>query len=336
MEQRAGLMLDRLMSWTAFNAAFAVASVLGVALAAIGGKYLPNDDGRSIPLATAKIMLAERVWQAHADQAEPCIAFLGDSRTAFQVNSADFSTPGCRAGNYAFPGLYTKTIDSVARGIGRPKLIVFSYSESIFHPQQDTWKDRLLSWSLPRSVYLSLARTSAAVSAIFSEKTKPSDGWSWNAALGRWIYDGVDKRQLASLPSRDAELTAMAKSYFVEVERDPALQERVTAFFVGLASRSERLAIVIPPSMPGYSEASEILAPGEQAAYLEAARSAARTLGLPLLDCASASTCGLDASDFADPLHMNDKGAAKWTASIKERLKVQDIVGSPARAIIVP
>ncbi|KRE22546.1 hypothetical protein ASE66_25475 [Bosea sp. Root483D1] len=321
------------MNWNSFNTAFVISTVLGVAVAAAGGRYLPSDDGRSIPLVTANIMRTERIWQAHTGQPEACIAFLGDSRTAFQLNSSEFSMPDCKASNYAFPGLFAKTVGSVAQAIGRPKLIVFTYSESIFQQRPETWKDHLLSWRIPRSVYLSFARTTAAVSAVFSDKRKPSDGWWWNPALGRWIYDGVDKRQLASLPSRDSEIHTMAVSYFVKVKRPPTLEEDVKAFLMSLATRTERLVVAIPPSMPGYRDVADSVAPGEHAAYLDAARSAAKSLGLPVLDCAVASTCGLDVSDFADPVHMNDKGAAKWTAVVKERLRIQALIPTKAAAL---
>jgi hypothetical protein len=307
-------------SWRSFSLTFAVVVPILLAGVAVGGHALPEPYGSFVPLGISNIMRSEAVW-TRPSEPPSCVVLLGDSRVAFHINTAALSRPDCHWANLAYPALGGRTLVSVAREAAAkgpaPRLIVLGITEGIFQIDVRTQNSGETIQSIPlvRRALLGQQRAVRAFEGLFG--VEPVDnGWSWDGKLGRWVYHSLTSRTWARLPSRAAEATAMARTYFVADSLPRDLDVRVGDLLDAMLAVGVPLAVLLPPASLDFVEEADRIAPGEVNRFRESVRANALHRGVRVIDCANPAACGLSEDDFADPLHLNAKGAEVLTATL--------------------
>src|SRR5947207_2793486 len=111
----------------------ACTATLVVAAGAIGNA-LPEPQRSFVPMLASDDFVRDEFVRRHpvAETPSPCIAFLGDSRVAFNIAAAtvDSRLPdGCRSQNYGFPALNLDQIAGIASKLAVTRTIVVSITE---------------------------------------------------------------------------------------------------------------------------------------------------------------------------------------------------------------
>lgn len=260
----------------------------------------------------------EKILQAHQNSLNGCLAFVGDSRIAFHVEASKFSG-SCSARNYAFPGLNSETTLEIANRLTSAETIVLGVTEGMFQrPTRPVW-EKLVSFDLIRFAFLGQQRLLRWVDSLYGIFPL-SDGWSWDGVLGRWAWQSLNERVFITAETRDAETRAMAVSYYRTDRIPPDIDRMATDLIRDVGARARQLAVVMPPSLPGFIAISEEVAPGEFARYRSAVINSALSAGHLVIECKTLAICGLELTDFADPVHLNAKGAAVWTTFLLREL----------------
>jgi hypothetical protein len=300
--------------WPSWFAIFGAACLSTFAAVPVIGNALPGHYGQFIPMPVRdEFVLRHPV----ADTPKPCIAFLGDSRTAFNISSAivDRSLPGgCRSQNYGFPALAPRKIIHLASEISVSNAIVVSLSETMVASKPDTGLvTRILETSWIRWLYLGHQRLLNLFRASHGQEALDS-GWRWMSAEKRWRYIGLEQRSMVSLPTYEQEASAMAASYFQT--RPPVDEHHLRWFLSALSSRAPRVIVIIPPSEAKFQLLANRYQGGMQPIW-DAIKGVATTSGADIIDC---SRSCVDPSGFADPVHLNEKGLEQYSRRLAQEL----------------
>jgi hypothetical protein len=295
------------------------------------GSVLPKPFGNYNSLANGPLR-AEVVLENVAATTTPCVLFVGDSRVAFGINAATLSTPACEARNYGYPTLGLEMagdiIDNSGATSAATRTLVVGITEAMFpgRPVRSigelSWKElhlgnvgsALLRIRFVMRVYLALSRFQHLVAM------RPYvEAWPWRADLGRWSSSSLTERELAHLPSMDSEVRSMAQNYYGE-HRPIEFSEYDLSWLRNMARKTNEVVLLILPSFPRFVEQAELIDPSRKRLFDLSVHDLADREGYRLLDCTKLENCGLTDDDFADPVHLNDKGAAALTKAVGQFL----------------
>lgn len=303
---------------------FAGTLAASVAFVCIGNS-LPAPHGTFIPMLAGHDFVRDEFVRSNAlaEDASPCVAFLGDSRVAFNISASavDRLLPNeCRAQNYGFPSLSLERIEGLLSDLLVPRTVVVSVSESmLFHRDgaSPPLVERILREKWVRSIYLGQQRLLEFMRALQGKPSRAS-GWTWSSDQKKWLYSGLGDRAMVRLPSYRKEADDLAVRYFA---RNRIGQEKeLRAFLANIAKRGAMLIVVIPPSEIRFQGRSEHHGPGKQRTAWRIIARVTREVGAILIDCSS--EC-VDPSGFGDPVHLNELGAAQYSSYLAQRIATQ-------------
>lgn len=300
-------------------------TIANLVVFSVVGNFLPQKFGSYIP-----IRLRDQYIRSHAgaETLRPCIAFLGDSRVAFNVSGAivDRHLPGsCSSQNYGFPGIFLDDMSRLEPDL-TPKIAVISPTETMLSEptsllsaleQRGALLVRAtLQVSWVRSLYIGYGRATALVHFATRRKMPASSGWDWSPSQKRWLSSSVQNREYVNLPTYTAEAEAMALDYF---GRDTAgLADDIKKIVTSFKDRGISVILLIAPSELEFQRRSHSL--GQQARWQIVREVAAKT-GSPLIDCSVPIECGVLPKHFADPVHLNDAGVESYSSSLGAHIR---------------
>jgi hypothetical protein len=300
--------------WRAWLGTLGASLIITVVAIPFVGNALPEPYGSFVPMLEGHDFVRDEFVRQHAltETPEPCVALLGDSRTAFNISGAvidRFLPSECRAQNYGFASLRLPQIRQLISDIpARTDAIVISVSETMLYPStHDTAIEAILATSWIRHFYLGYHR----LKHLYAPK--PDSGWSWSPKEKRWLFRLLEKRMFIDSPSYENEAASMAASYFATLRLDHV--DELKSFLAWAKARTKRLIVVLPPSDVRFQTASEHF--GNQHRYWHMIANAAHDAGADLIDC---SRSCVEPTGFADPVHLNAQGTAAYSANLGRRL----------------
>jgi hypothetical protein len=316
--------------------AFLACTAAVVAAAGAIGNVLPEPHRSFVPMLAGDDFTRDEFVRRHAvtETPAPCIAFLGDSRVAFNITGAtiDAGMPGCRSQNYGFPALSLKQIAGIASKLTVTRSIVVSITEPMVSgPRDESWlyvnigeraekalRIALLQIDWVRRLYLGHHRLNQYVRKSLGMSTALDSGWSWSTEQKRWLYAGLEARAMVKLPTYEQEAKAIAVSYFRN--NRPAHAEELAQLLRTLSAKTERLIVLLPPSELRFQELADVQSAGQQTQTWQLIRDVANSVGAVLIDCSRAAECGVEPAGFGDPVHLNDAGVAMYSRFLAGRL----------------
>ena len=323
--------------WRRFSVFVPVYIAIIVFAMAFSGRFLPKPFGDYNPMDLPSERV-EAVWEnAVRNDRPPCVLFVGDSRIAFHINSAQVSSDSCPARNYGFPGLgISDSLELAEQSNRRLRTVVIGIDDNMVmlnQPGRDTegrsmlaapplLLPRLLQQNrLIRSAYLSFQR----YAQYFSGKPLPrGSGWVWDENLGRWTADTLETHgPLDDAPYKSLNLELISKAYFEGAHIPADIDALLDTIVARLQLVADHVAIFIPPQHPDLAELAEKLAPGQQQRLREAVLRVSKFNHVTVIDCSFPDACGVDRRQFIDAVHLGPSGAKAITREVAERLSIQ-------------
>jgi hypothetical protein len=321
--------------WRRFSVLVPVLIVALVVLMALTGRFLPKPFGSHNPMDTVALRVAE-VWQHAVGRDTPCIMVLGDSRVAFQINATQLAIGACTAQNFGFAAMgigILRLAREVAEKGPRPRVVVFGVTEQITFVSGPTYAregrysleslktvptfwTRISGSRYVLAAHLNLLRYSSLFRYAQGAAPPLNSGWIWIEELGRWTAGFDSIPPLDTSPIRAALFDEIGQSYF-EGRRAPVdLDEMLQEVVVNLKAIGDTVVLFIPPQHPDFQPIAEARAPGQQRLMRESVARVARSTGAIVLDCLAPEACGVERSEFADPVHLRTPGAEVLTKEL--------------------
>jgi len=304
--------------------------------AAILGNHLPPPFAQYVSPGTG-IERIEKVRRlVHGDAATQCAYIFGDSRAAFSINAAELTD--CPALNFGFPALGTREvavqideIDTDRKAeVALLSLTMESFLGSSIIAQGFgqkgeyalTDRERLLVHPVSRTVLFGFDRIRLFVRTTLGFEKMAYDGWSYAPQLGRWVYYGLHNRVLIDVPPEQQQVAETARSTFANKWGIAKDTRQVVEILVHKARRiAHQVVLILPPQFPAFTEAEAHYLPTTRGEFVRAVSDAAAATRSIVIDCTDHVRCGLTDRHFADPVHLNDAGAAAYTAAIRHALE---------------
>ncbi len=270
-----------------------------------------------------------------------CIIVVGDSRAAMNINSRLLSSKECAATNYGYPAFSLAIGEYLLNEVSLPEkpadTIVLVTSKNLFMggPMdvvtlpvllglrgRSAFEDAIWSIRPIRRALIGMIRSGLFLKTLIQPSYKLPDGPKWSAELGRWSSDVTEGRVFPRTANFSSELNAYVEDFYRRDIRSDfgTVQQQLNSFIAAIASRTKRIVIILPPSYPDVEALAQIVSPSKFAQFRNDVRSAAKRLGIPLIDCSTAYACGLAREDFADTVHLNADGAKSFSQFIAKRL----------------
>lgn len=293
------------------------------------GQALPGEHGTYVPMLADSAFVRDEFVRQHAltETQSPCVAILGDSRVAFNIYAAtiDGKLPnGCTAQNLGFPGLGFRQLKHLVDDYNLNQTIVLSASEIMLNSMdRGSLVDTVLEARWTRYLYLGYHRFVHLVRTLKGTAARGS-GWTWSSKEKRWLYAGLERRELVKQPLYEQEARDMAKDYFGA--RKLANGDGLRELLEWLIPRTRRVIIVIPPSAQRFQQ-NALQYNDRQRAMWKLTLQIANDARVTVVDCSSAC---VDQSGYADPVHLNDRGAAQYSEYLASQIASQ--VNQPSRA----
>jgi hypothetical protein len=298
-------------------ATIAATTILSFGTAVLSAQLLPfpfSAIGPVQELSTKFELIRERMGSSQ----NICLIIAGDSRTAFDINAAEVSSPDCAVRNIGFPWFpHAMLLDLVE--LATPKQVAFVMSEPFFLTSAKHAADpapplaRRMTGNVSKGASpIETARIAmyrwAVVFDSFVGSPIPDHVYRWDQSLGRWLWPQAEYAVFDSRTDTNAAAEVIAKSYFT----DMAVSEpSIAALIDDLKALTKNVALVLPPEHPSFARASQAVSPELQQTF----RSVTKRL---------ASAREVDTTAFADVVHLNGVGAKAFTATLKRKL---DAVG---------
>lgn len=301
---------------------FASALAMAAAMPVIGNS-LPDPFGTYVPMTADHDFVRNEFVLRNAVQETPtpCIGFFGDSRTAFNISAAmiDQVLPDdCKAQNYGFAALGLHQVRQIFSKIDKIGTAVICVSERMVNPGELRLVTRVLGIEWIRYLYLGHQRV-VFLYRTLTGSAPPDSGWSWSTAEKRWRFAGLERRDVDSDPAYYARsVDLMSADYFKSPQ--PGDGRHLREFLSFVSAKAKRVIVIIPPSEEQFRKVSERYN-GKQTSFWRTTERVAREAGAMVVDCSQ--SC-VDRTAFADPVHLNDRGVAMYSAWLAKNLPFRD------------
>lgn len=307
------------MTSRAYLAIFLASALLMLAAIPVIGNALPDPYGSFIP--TNSFVRDEFVRQhAIEETPSPCVAFVGDSRTAFNISGkvVDRWLPGgCRSQNYGFAALDLPQIQGLLSRLPHVDTVVVSVSETLLNRDKPSLEQNIMSFGAPRYLFLGHQRFAHLYSRYFQPYANapppPASVWNWSSDEKRWRYSGLETRRVSDHEDYVKETAVPTASNYFAVPGDASELRSLLAW---LAGRARRIIVVIPPSEAQFRR----VAGSDQEAFWTLTTKAARDSGAVIVDC---SRSCVDQASFADSVHLNDQGVTIYSSHLAQLIASQ-------------
>jgi hypothetical protein len=322
-----------------------LAVLAAIAAAAAMGNNLPPPHGTYVPMLVGNDIVREEFIRAFPmqDKRAGCIAILGDSRVAFNVNASmvvDSADANCIAGNYSFPGMgeaqFFRIMGELVDRKVRVKMVVLGVNDADFmipknppsiKPSENgpamVWDWQIRQWlmlhSVTRWVYLGHHRLVRFLKAKAGLSRQETD-WTWEADLGRWRAPAAETRQMVR-HDRWRESRTMASGYYQGRTLRRDADSVIKRLVAGMKVWVPRVVLILPPSDAAFQSVAEELEPGLRERFVAVVKAAAAQSSADVIDCSKPADCGLREEHFADPIHLNGEGAGAYTAALAEKIR---------------